>query len=649
MACKFLSICRLSGRCFFIFALALGIVFVSGDSFALSGTSPSRPHDNIIIPLVKYYVIADNKTATFLKEYCDKTEMKYEIIPDGRIKAGPFLSGYEANWLTGLTAHARTIEEDDFTAANIDNVDSLKLIYSDSGKISGKTWALLTPYFKHKIIKAIVPDIEQPAFYLLSQGYLLEIAIRPWVDFYQDSFGLAFVDSPSSPIFIQVIGGGRGTGCKSEICRIWHFDIDERVKIPLYEFEASDFLGLEEDVTFTCSRLSADKNTLIVQYYHLTGNIKHARGDGSIKGGTDKSDANINILENVEIEKGEYKTYPTGQAAIKEKIKNYKKIMSILPPTVQSALHNKALSSSVSSPDILKTINNYWTVVRNCPVTIEKSQLDNLILEFCQKNNCQNNVQIRRALLKNIKKRKYLSDDYDDFINFDEFISLLFKVSKIPGGTINISDLNVSFIYRTDSRGTYRGLFNWKKDRELIQDIFYHWWDTYWTIDISEGERQKRIDKFSKRYELPKLNEDVYLIDAKQGRFCGVTLNQTYSKVQQAFPYKMMKYDWEAHCKKIGFILEPLNGLKLFFNKDNFLAEIEVSSSQFQTSEGIKCEDTKEKLIKTYGKPNEIVDYKSDEEYLYNFNGAMMAFTLDKKRKTIIIISILRRHARLDE
>ena len=282
--------------------------------------SHALPTGNIIIPLVKYYVIADTKTAVFLKEYCSKTGMKYEIISGGRIKAGPFLSGYEANWLTGLTAHARTIEEDDFTATNIDNVDSLRLIYSDYdwGRISGKTWALLTPYFKHTIIKAIVPDMEKPAFYLLSKGYLLEIATHPWTDFYQDSFGLAFVDSPGSPIFIQIISGGRGTGCKGEICRIWLFDVDKRAKILVYEFDASEFLGLEENASFTCSRLSADKNTLTVQYYHLTGDIKHARGDGSIKAGTDKSNSNINILEKVEIEKGTHKTYPINQAAIKK-------------------------------------------------------------------------------------------------------------------------------------------------------------------------------------------------------------------------------------------------------------------------------------------------------------------------------------------
>lgn len=648
MASKFLSMCRLS-RHFVIFALVLGIVLVTGYSFALAGTSPSRPHDNIIIPLVKYYVIADAKTAVFLKEYCDRTEMKYEIISDGRIKAGPFLSGYEANWLTGLTAHARTIEEDDFTAANIDNVDSLKLIYSESEKISGKTGALLTPYFKHTIIKAIVPETEKPAFYLLSKGYLLGIATHPWVDFYQDSFGLAFIDSPDSPLFIQIISGARGTGCKDEICRVWHFDRDKHLKIPLYQFQASEFLGFEDAFAFTCSRLSVNKNTLTVQYYDLTGNIKDVRAAGSIKGGTDRSNTNINILEEVEIKKGECKTYPIDQAVIQEKNRNYKKHMNLLPQTVQSALYNKTPSSPISPSDILKTINNYWTFVRNCPVTIEKSQLDNLILEFCQKNNCQDNLQIRRALLKNIKNRTPLPEDYEDFINFEEFVSLLFKESKIPGGTINIPELNVSFIYRTDGRGTYKGLFKWKEDYKVIQDVFYQWWDTYWTIGISEKERQKMIDRFAARYELPKLNKEVYLMDVKKGQFCGVTLNQTSAKVQQVFPYKIMKYDWEPGCKKIGFILEPLDGLKLFFAENNVLAEIEISSAQFQTIEGITCKDTKEKVVKTYGKPDKIVDYKSAEEYLYNFNGAVMAFLLDKKDKTFRIITISRKHARLDE
>lgn len=297
------------------------ILLVSYLLIILCGVSHAGSDNTIIIPLVKYYVIADANTAIFLKEYCNKTEVKYEIISDGRIKAGPFLSGYEANWLTSLTAHASTVEEDDFTATNIENVDSLKLLYSDAEKISGKTWALLTPRFQQALIKAIDPDTEQPAFYLLSKGYFLGIATHPWVDFYQDSFGLACIDSPGSPIFIQIISGARGTGYKSELCRIWYFDRDQHLKILLYEFQASEFSELVEGYItfFTCLRLSADKNTLAVQYYHLRGNIKHDRGDGSIKAGRDKSNSNINVLEKVEIRKGRHKAYPISQAAIKNK------------------------------------------------------------------------------------------------------------------------------------------------------------------------------------------------------------------------------------------------------------------------------------------------------------------------------------------
>lgn len=433
----------------------------------------SKPIDNIIIPLVKYYVVADGKTAGFLREYCNKTEIKTETISNGRIKAGPFLSGYEANWLTGLTANANTIREDDFIAKNIDNLDIRKIIHSDSDKISGKVWFFLTPFFKHTIVKNEVSDKEQPVYYLSSKEYLLEIATHPWVDFYQGSFGLALIDSFNSPIFIQINGGGRGSGYKHEIYRIWYFDTERRVQIPLYEFDASEFVGFENDVTFTSTRLLVNKNSLKVKYYHLTGNIRRARDDGSIKSGTDESNSDINILDKIRIKKGEDKTYSIARAVIKGKNENYAEKMNILPESVQIVLEGKASFSFVPFTDILSAIEDYWAFLMNRPETIEETSLDKLILEFCGSNNCQNNVQIRQALLSNIK------DAIPSFVAYTQFMILLFKISKLPGGTISIPNLNSSFTF-TDHSGTFEGIFDWNADSELIKHISYEWWDAHW-------------------------------------------------------------------------------------------------------------------------------------------------------------------------
>jgi hypothetical protein len=218
--------------------------------------------------VVGYDVVVAGGAPAFFLRYCEATEVPVARTPGGGLRAGPFLSAYEASWLAGLTPHARAelsarpgrgrsgfaVPDEERYRAELGGAPSM--VRATEHIIAGITFVDASLRF--------VTGMERRALYAWLGGSWRRVADFPWPDDpYQSSFGLAVGGSPAAPVFLQVENDGRGTGAKRERLRAFRLGSGGE-RGDLGAVLLTEFLEHDGALRFTCSRL--DPAARFVQY-----------------------------------------------------------------------------------------------------------------------------------------------------------------------------------------------------------------------------------------------------------------------------------------------------------------------------------------------------------------------------------------------
>lgn len=448
------------------------------------------------MPLVEFYVTVQKGDHLFFNQYCRKTGVQVQKLPNHQLKAGPFISGYEATWLSGMTPYSQVLEVDKFKpyAAKI-ALNDLKQAQTEWIRIKDapNVKATKMEFDSYAIIR--FRSDWGAEYFLKTKTLLKSIGFRSSTDFYQESFGLGIIDMDHHPYFLSVENGARGTGEKSEIFRLWTFNSEKR--LVLHDFKTVGFIGLCPDDLDVCvdnyavDRIALVDRTLKVKHLNMAiHELPAARNISTKLNYWCNWQEQSNLPELVELKtdapfKEAYDVYLFDPEIIANKAKEMEAQMSVFPGSIQNILYQiseqpwgdqtvlSSLTKNISSEDLVMAIKNYSVFNCDHPVHIIPEYLKEIILYFGKAPEIRKNVKVKQALIAEIK-------NMNDFNAYIDYMPLLCFFSGIENVKIAFPEMNVSLYFQNNSFRREGADFDWRQQGEMIKEKTFQWWQDNW-------------------------------------------------------------------------------------------------------------------------------------------------------------------------
>jgi len=470
--------------------------FIISYSSATSKDNPTKERKIRFDPLVNHYVLVEKGDPIFFYQYCQKTGVEVQKLADHKWKAGPFLSGYEAAWLCGVTPYSHVIEEDSFEPCDKDKtINILKQAkidlrwFDDASNLKTKKRV----FDSYEIIR--VDSSSDTIFYLKKGTKIKQIGVKEHWDYYQESFGVGLIDLDGNLYFLSVESGCCGTGTKMEFLRLWTFD--RGIRLVLNDFKSMGLLLLhpQGEGKISCCRLFFVGKALKVQ--HITISLNETPAARAItdrdpikandwQGWKDKSHLPelVALAAKRPIAK-EYEVYLIDPDIIESKRIEVQEQLSVLPSSIQSILYRISekpwidnlmiieLVKDITLEELITAINHYATFSNNHPADLETQYLRNIITKCLERPEISGNKDIKRAAI----------DVIEGICDFDEYVEygiLLCSISKIKDVKITIPEIKASFYFNSNNFHREGKDIDWNNQGALIKKKTMQWWLEHW-------------------------------------------------------------------------------------------------------------------------------------------------------------------------